>query len=722
MKSPSRLLCIVPPYSIKGPPLTAATLLGFLASQGRDDVGFLDLRLGTSNVYAPTYVTTGAAGETYAMDVPDLPLVLSAIASDRRGAAIEWNHRDPVFATYCRERSIDAEFLARYLSSITRYLTARLAELESLTFIGFSVWTSNYLSTLIACMIVRRRFPEATVVLGGPQVTESRGAARLALASGLADRVVRGEGEQALLELLTEHGDGRPAPSRALDDAIIERPLLRVKQKPLPDFEKMDVAAYQFHGDRVTIPFELSRGCTDKCSFCSEWVFWRKFRSDDPLRVVAQIQELSRRYDARDIYFVDSLLNGVPSRLMTFAEELLSRGIEITWGGFMRASMDQERARLLKRAGLRRVFIGIESMSDETLQLMNKRRTQADNIRALEAFLGAGLEAVDCGLIPGFPGDTPERFTATLRELVRLRERYGQLSIKIEPFSITPGQPVFQRLADFGLERHDWPGSTLALAPELAEITGALTHRVTGANQGARRSEATRLAYAMVRGDEPEGRRFDPFAYSRGEDVVDTEIDDWPIVARDGAARWFGVQAKSASGERRVLIASAEERARLLEALRRSGSPAARSVVVDNALRELAARHLRTAATRATWPSELRAAPSGMIAVHPTLVVRDSESADIGLILMPGREGSAALTCDGALEPLLVRDAPTPAAEWRAALNTALDGASAATVRRYAEGLIESGCFCPTGARVFEPEAAPEPSKLVQIARPRRGA
>ena len=41
-------------------------------------------------------------------------------------------------------------------------------------------------------------------------------------------------------------------------------------------------------------------------------------------------------------------------------------------------------------------------MSDETLALMNKRRTEADNFKALEAILDAGI-FVRAGLIPGFP-------------------------------------------------------------------------------------------------------------------------------------------------------------------------------------------------------------------------------------------------------------------------------------------------------------------------------
>jgi hypothetical protein len=51
---------------------------------------------------------------------------------------------------------------------------------------------------------------------------------------------------------------------------------------------------YQIDDDR-TLPFQLSRGCTDKCTFCSEWSFWRHYRRDTVLHIVDQVEELIAR-------------------------------------------------------------------------------------------------------------------------------------------------------------------------------------------------------------------------------------------------------------------------------------------------------------------------------------------------------------------------------------------------------------------------------------------
>src|SRR4051812_21435106 len=161
-----------------------------------------------------------------------------------------------------------------------------------------------------------------------------------------------------------------------------ERPLLRLNNLPVPAFDQMSLASYWSKNHRLrTVTYELSRGCTDKCTFCSEWVFWKRMRISDLQKVVEGFTEISNKFNAERIWFMDSLLNAKLEPLREFAAEILRRKINVRWGGFMRAQMDPETAALLKRAGCDFVFVGVESLSDATLELMNKRRTEADNLR-----------------------------------------------------------------------------------------------------------------------------------------------------------------------------------------------------------------------------------------------------------------------------------------------------------------------------------------------------
>src|ERR1044071_9558027 len=108
------LLCVCPPYPMVSPPAGAAALLAYLKAHGIDDFGFLDLRLGTPSCYEATYAATGVFGESFVMDVPDLPLILQLLA------VTDSHHLyspsiEGVIERYCVDRGISPTYLVSYL-------------------------------------------------------------------------------------------------------------------------------------------------------------------------------------------------------------------------------------------------------------------------------------------------------------------------------------------------------------------------------------------------------------------------------------------------------------------------------------------------------------------------------------------------------------------------------------------------------------------------------
>jgi radical SAM superfamily enzyme YgiQ (UPF0313 family) len=518
------LLCIVPPYTTLEPPAGLAYLLGFAKNAGCHDFGFLDLRLGLPSAYAPTYSHTGLFGESYVMDIPDLPLLLRLLANFDKGF-------DPLkdlscnSERYCRERGIPVSYLEQYLVSIDNYLNDAARQIAGVRFVGFSTWTSNFLTTLLFAAHLKRLPYPPTIILGGPQVTESRACAALALKSRLADAVAIGEGEAVLLDVYSKFSESCtleciPLPGTAMlgfDGEIVygpKRRLLQSQNIPIPDFDQMPLLSYQEFGSR-SIPYHFSRGCTDRCVFCSEWKFWEKFRPGDVLDTIEGVKKLQKDYGAEYISFTDSLLNGHPVRLRQFADSLLHERIDLRWDGFMRANMDIETARLLKSAGCDSVFVGIESMSNETLALMKKRRTEEHNVGALEAFLQAGIHVI-AGVIPGFPKDERKAFFHTSERLGSLQKTHaGLLRINAEPFVVSPGQPLFASLEDFGLRGVPWDEETLDIAPRYRAITERVFCTVEGSNQGIERVGRLRIAESM---ESDEAERVDPFDY-KGDEI-----------------------------------------------------------------------------------------------------------------------------------------------------------------------------------------------------------
>src|SRR5205085_12695203 len=113
---------------------------------------------------------------------------------------------------YCLERGISTAYLASYVLGLDRYYAQVFATSDPIDFIGFSVWTSNLFSTLLAAHHLKRRRTPPFIVAGGPQLTESPASAALGLRSSLFDAVATGEGEETLRALYTAFCDNQRRP------------------------------------------------------------------------------------------------------------------------------------------------------------------------------------------------------------------------------------------------------------------------------------------------------------------------------------------------------------------------------------------------------------------------------------------------------------------------------------------------------------------------------
>jgi radical SAM superfamily enzyme YgiQ (UPF0313 family) len=575
------------------PPAGAAALLGYLKAHGIADFGFLDLRLGTPACYEATYSPTGVFGESFVMDIPDLPLILQLLAAADSNRPYQVAI-DNLIERYCLERGISPNYLGSYLDALNRYYAIAFEQYTDVDFVGFSVWTSNLLSTLIAAHHLKRRKHPPFIAGGGPQLTESHFSAALALRSGLFDAVVQGEGEETLQALYTafcENGRKRVegiAGTVYVDTQSSEvmnspRPLLKMGALPLPSFDEMAIDEYQIDDDR-TLPFQLSRGCTDKCTFCSEWVFWQRFRPGAPHDTAAGIQDLRSRYGASYIAFTDSLLNGSYNRLQAFAEEVLRQGTKIRWGGFMRADMEESLAHQLYRAGCREVFVGVESFADSTLESMNKRRTEADNQHALRAFMRAGIFVV-AGLIPGFPGDSRRGFLHSVAQIRALQSEFpGRLRVNTEVFRVSPGMPLFRNLEGIGLTPRRWSEDYLNIASRYSDITSNVYCSVEGSNQGIERIGRERIAFT-IRTDEPV--RTDKFDYDDDEHLAVNEFESRHIVGD-----WYMASTKSPAARIYALLVGRDELDELLELASRGKNRGLNDRELARCLRTLESRHI----------------------------------------------------------------------------------------------------------------------------------
>ena len=259
------------------------------------------------------------------------------------------------------------------------------------------------------------------------------------------DVVVRGEGERAMVEVLDAFergaiGDlptliGPPPLSADLDD------LPRPARDLLPNADYL--AHWRRRGGRSTTSVMTTRGCPFRCEFCSNAVFGVSYRARSASKVLDEVQE-ALSYGFERIHFADDVFTLDRPRLLEICAEIGRRGLHFGWECLGRVdSVDDETAAAMKRAGCERIFFGIESGSDATLALMNKRITVEKARRAVEAARSAGLKA-GAFFILCYPGEDDEAVLTTLRFATRLPLDYLSFTM---PYPL-PHTALYDRIAD----------------------------------------------------------------------------------------------------------------------------------------------------------------------------------------------------------------------------------------------------------------------------------
>jgi radical SAM superfamily enzyme YgiQ (UPF0313 family) len=303
--------------------------------------------------------------------------------------------------------------------------------------VGLSVMTFQRKTAKKIIELVRALKPELSIIVGGYDPSMAPGA-YTDLTDSRVDFVVRGEGEltfRALLRAMEgsggyegilglsyrEAGGFRHNPDRpvsSLDGGEIE----------LPQRAARVLGGYTMLGRQVDV-VETSRGCTFDCSFCSIIEMrGRQFNTYSFDRVLADIRD-ARDHGARAIFLVDDNITLNVARFEGLCRAIIAAGLNhidyiVQAMTSAIANHAQALAPLMREAGFRYVFLGIENILEADLNFL---RASAKNLRREDGRKtgNATLQAIDAlhrnrmyvvgGLIVGNPGDTRESIEANLQ-------------------------------------------------------------------------------------------------------------------------------------------------------------------------------------------------------------------------------------------------------------------------------------------------------------------
>jgi len=321
----------------------------------------------------------------------------------------------------------------------------------------------------------------AHVILGGPHATHR---AKQALDNTPADQVVKRHGEEAFAEIILNGRKDRII-NGSVSCGILPEPLPDLTLwKSLVPYEQVFERSIWSRDYVDGFFLETQRGCSQKprCSYCVRGPsgvlkienrrFWeiiseiRGARLDgrESSRVPARVQVLGSCRGGRRLYretdgkmlifdFSDEFLAMGKERIEnlrilaeSMPEELRGKIEFLTY-----ARPDQinspEIAELLKKAGVSKVSLGIESGTDETLIRLNRKMTLDDHRRAVKLLSDAGIQ-IYVNFLLGCIGETQETMEKTVehfKELVEIAKGmvYRAGARIIVPF---PGSLDFRRL------------------------------------------------------------------------------------------------------------------------------------------------------------------------------------------------------------------------------------------------------------------------------------
>lgn len=83
-------------------------------------------------------------------------------------------------------------------------------------------------------------------------------------------------------------------------------------------------------------------------------------------------------------------------------------------------TITREKLEVLKNAGAERISINPQTMKDETLQRIGREHTAKETDRAFKEAAQLGFDSINCDIIAGLPGETPEDFKRTLNHVMEL--------------------------------------------------------------------------------------------------------------------------------------------------------------------------------------------------------------------------------------------------------------------------------------------------------------
>lgn len=332
----------------------------------------------------------------------------------------------------------------------------RRIEAERPDVVGTTAFTAEIVDALKVLKLVKEIDPRIITVIGNTHPTYCYDEI-LTAPDNPVDYIVMGEGEQTIVELvdcLSAGGD----PGKVRSIAFLREGSLMVTppRSFIADLDNLPTAwdlidwpIYTYkpmEGSTLAI-VSTSRGCSQRCSFCSQQLFWRRnWRDRSAENVVKELEHLRDEYGVNVVMFADETPTLDRSRWDRMLDLLIERRVgtkilmETRVDDIIR---DEDLMDKYRVAGVDHIYVGVEATTQETLDSFNKRIKVEDSKRALDLINAQDIVS-ETSFVLGMPDDTPESMAKTL-ELAKFYNPDMAFFLAISPW---PYSEIYPSLKD----------------------------------------------------------------------------------------------------------------------------------------------------------------------------------------------------------------------------------------------------------------------------------
>jgi radical SAM superfamily enzyme YgiQ (UPF0313 family) len=368
-------------------------------------------------------------------------------------------------ASVCRQNRFGTAIIDAGALGLSHERTVREALKREPPAVGITASTVSIASAARVADIIKQQSSSTCVIIGGPHIS----AVPLATMERYTsfDIGVFGEGERTIVELIQAIAaespvSGIPGVLYRRGDDIVQnqkrRPITNLDDLPMPAWDLLPElkrfyrpVSLSYH-QLPSTSLVTSRGCSGKCTFCDRTVFGNVCRGFSAEYLFEMIQELYFKYEIRDILFDDDNFVMFKPRLAEFCELLLTSDLDLSWACNARVDLvDMETLTLMARAGCWQIAYGVESGSQEILDVLNKGINLEQINRAITMTRKAGIKTKGFFMI-GSPRETPETISDTIRFMLELPLDDFQATF----FTPLPGCDLFETIQDYGRLEEDW--------------------------------------------------------------------------------------------------------------------------------------------------------------------------------------------------------------------------------------------------------------------------